>query len=220
MVKIIIFIILLIISIVGIVFSIVGLIKNREKEYNGANILSFFIPLVGLIIYAVNIGKNDKLAKSCVKSALFGITTALCITLSIFFSIGILHTVYEEKVETVEGNRIKEGSDKAKEKYDEINNKDNNESNKNYDDVNSALLKYKNDKIKAVDGRLTGKIWYIEISFIDGTSEQEAKQIIWDFFKKYSFDRQYDYNVTLIVNGNEYIGYFDGIQGNNVIWSN
>lgn len=216
MFKLIIFIILLIITIIGIIFSIVGLIKNKDKDYTGANILSYFIPLVGLIIYAVNIGKNDKLAKSCVKAALFGITTALCILLSVFFSLGILHTVYEEKVETVEGNRIKEKSDKAKEKYDEINNKNNKET---YDDVNSALLKYKNDKIKAADGHLTGKMWYIEITFINGTTEEEAKSITWDFFKKYSFDRQYDYNVTLKVNGNEYIGYFDGIQGNNVIWA-
>lgn len=217
MIKIIIFGILLLISIAGIAYSVISLIKNREKEYNGANILSFFIPLVGLIIYAVNIGKNDKLAKSCVKNALYGILATICICLSCFFIIEILHGVYQEKVKTVEVDRIKENSDKAKEKYDEINNKDDNEK---YDDVNSALLKYKNDKIKAADGRLTGKMWYIEITFIDDTSVDEAKKITWDFFKKYSFDRQYDYNVTLKVNGNEYIGYFDGIQGNNVIWSN
>ena len=205
MFKLIIYIILLIVAIVGIIFSIIELIKNKDKDYIGANILSYFIPFVGLIIYAINVGKNDKLAKSCVKSALFGITTALCIFLSVFFSLKILHTVYEEKVETVEKSRIKENSDKSKETYD---------------DVNSALLNYKNDKIKVADGRLTGKMWYIEITFINGTSEQEAKNIIWDFFKKYNFDRQYDYNVTLKVNGNEYIGYFDGIQGNNVIWAN
>ena len=217
MIKIILFGSLLLISIAGIVYSIISLIKNRDKKYNGANILSFFIPLVGLIIYAINIGKNDKLAKSCVKNALYGILATICICLSCFFTIEVLHGVYQEKVNTVEGDRIKENSDKAKEEYDKINNKDDTET---YDDVNSALLKYKNDKIKAVDGRLTGKMWYIEMSFIDGTSEEEAKTIIWDFFKKYSFDRQYDYNVTLKANGNEYIGYFDGIQGNNVIWAN
>lgn len=204
MLKLIIFILLLIVALLGIIFSIIGLIKSKDKEYMGANILSYFIPLIGLIIYAVNIGKNDKLAKSCVKSALFGLTTALCILLSVFFSIGILHSVYDEKVETVKGNRIKENSDNAKEKYD---------------DVNSALLEYNNDNIKAADGRLTGKTWYIDITFVNGILEDDAKNIVWDFFKKYSFDRQYDYNITIKVNGNEYIGYFDGIRGNNVIWA-
>lgn len=218
MFKLIIFILLLIVAIVGIIFSIIGLIKCKDKDYLGANILSYFIPLIGLIIYAVNIGKNDKLAKSCVKTALFGLLATICILLSCFFTIGILHGLYDEKVETVEGNRIKENSDKAKDQYEEINgNKNDNES---YDDINSALKSYENDKIKSADGRLTGKIWYIEITFVNGTTEEDAKNITWDFFKKYSFDRQYDYNVTIKVNGNEYIGYFDGIQGNNVIWAN
>lgn len=146
MFKLIIFILLLIVAIVGIIFSIIGLIKCKDKDYLGANILSYFIPLIGLIIYAVNIGKNDKLAKSCVKTALFGLLATICILLSCFFTIGILHGLYDEKVETVEGNRIKENSDKAKDQYEEINgNKNDNES---YDDINSALKSYENDKIK------------------------------------------------------------------------
>ena len=181
MFKLVIFILLLIVAFIGIIFSIIGLIKNKDKEYIGANILSYFIPLIGLIIYAVNIGKNDKLAKSCVKGAVFGLTTALCIFLSLFFSIGIYHSVYDEKVETVKGNRIKENSDKAKEKYDEINNTSDNKE--KYNDVNSALLEYNNDKIEAADGRLTGKIWYIDITFVNGILEDDAKKIVWEFFK-------------------------------------
>lgn len=36
-------------------------------------LVSFFFPLIGLIIYAINIEKNDKLAKDCLKWALFSI---------------------------------------------------------------------------------------------------------------------------------------------------
>lgn len=36
-------------------------------------LVSLFFPLIGLIIYAVNVGKNDKLAKDCLKFSLFGI---------------------------------------------------------------------------------------------------------------------------------------------------
>lgn len=38
-----------------------------------SKLISFFFPLIGLIIYAINVEKNDKLAKDCLKWALFGI---------------------------------------------------------------------------------------------------------------------------------------------------
>ena len=47
--------------------------KSIDKDYKGANIISFLFPIVGLIIYAINIGKNHKLANDCLKWALFGI---------------------------------------------------------------------------------------------------------------------------------------------------
>lgn len=217
MIKIIIFGIFLLISIAGIIYSVISLIKNRDKEYNGANILSFFIPLVGLIIYAVNIGKNDKLAKSCVKTALYGILATVCICLSCFFTLEVLHGVYQEKVNTVEGDKIKDANEKAKEEYNKINNQ---KETTKYDNVESALNDFKNDKIKSTESRFVGKLWYIEISFVNGTTEKEAKNITWDFFKKYHFEEQYDYNITISVDGKEYVGLFDGIQGNNVTWAN
>lgn len=218
MIKIIIFGILLLISIAGIAYSVISLIKNREKEYNGANILSFFIPLVGLIIYAVNIGKNDKLAKSCVKTALYGILATVCICLSCFFSLEVLHGVYQEKVNTVEGNRTKDAEERAKEEFDKINNQK--EEKVKYDDISTALTDFKNNKIKSTDNHFSGKQWYIEISFVDGTTEKEAKTIMWDFFKKYHFEEQYLYSVTIKIGDEEHAGIFDGIQGNNVTWAN
>lgn len=54
---------------------------KEDNNYTGAKVLSFFIPLVGLIIYAVNIGKNNKLAKNCGKWALIGISIPIAMYL-------------------------------------------------------------------------------------------------------------------------------------------
>ena len=42
-----------------------------------AKIFSFLVPPVGLIIYLLNIGKNEKLAKKCGDLAIKGIVTLL-----------------------------------------------------------------------------------------------------------------------------------------------
>lgn len=54
---------------------------KEENNYTGAKVLSFLIPLVGLIIYAVNIGKDDNLAKDCGKWAIIGILTPIILFL-------------------------------------------------------------------------------------------------------------------------------------------
>lgn len=46
---------------------------KKEDNYLGAKIILFLFPIIGLIIYAVNIGKNDNIAKKCSKWALIGI---------------------------------------------------------------------------------------------------------------------------------------------------
>ena len=43
---------------------------------------------------------------------------------------------------------------------------------------------------------------------------------MWDFFKKYHFEEQYLYTVTIKIGDEEHVGIFDGIQGNNVTWAN
>lgn len=69
-----------IIQILGIIILILGIVmlryqlKNKiiktSNEYIGAKIISFLFPIVGLIIYAVNVGKNNSLANGCVKWAI------------------------------------------------------------------------------------------------------------------------------------------------------
>lgn len=47
---------------------------NKLNQPKGLLYLSFFIPLVGLILYCVYIKKEAELGKSCGKLAIFGIT--------------------------------------------------------------------------------------------------------------------------------------------------
>ena len=85
-------IIIAIALIVAIVFIIRNLKNYIVEEYKGANILSLFFPIVGLIIYAVNIGKNDKLAKSCGKMALNGMLIGIIIYLIVLACLGATYT--------------------------------------------------------------------------------------------------------------------------------
>lgn len=81
-------------AIVIIVLSIVLLVieKNKKKtEYKnatesnenlGLKIVSFLFPLVGLIVYAVNIVQNPDIAKQCGKWALIGFCIGLILSIS------------------------------------------------------------------------------------------------------------------------------------------
>lgn len=74
-------VLLMIMSIIVIIICVLVLIlllskdKNTKKvkendlsnKYTGIKAVSFFFPIIGLIIYAVNIGKNDELAKISLK---------------------------------------------------------------------------------------------------------------------------------------------------------
>lgn len=51
--------------------------EKESKDNLILKIISFFLPLVGLIIYAVNISKNPKIAKKCGKLALIGLGISL-----------------------------------------------------------------------------------------------------------------------------------------------
>lgn len=59
-------------------------LKESNKNSMGVFFISFFFPIIGLIIYAVNIGKNDELAKNGSRGAIYGIVAVLLITIIIF----------------------------------------------------------------------------------------------------------------------------------------
>lgn len=67
--------------------------KNENNTL--IKIISFLFPPIGLIIFAINIGKNDTLAKISVKYALLGL---IVIPLSIFIIITILYGAYRNRI--------------------------------------------------------------------------------------------------------------------------
>ena len=89
------FIINLVIIIIGIFFLMKQRkLKKKEKgiytSYEsslGLRVICFLIPLVGLIIYAVNIVQNPKIAKECGKFSLIGFIIGLLISLATTFII-------------------------------------------------------------------------------------------------------------------------------------
>ena len=63
-----------------------GIYTSYESSL-GLRIICFFIPLVGLILYAVNIVQNPKIAKECGKFSLIGFIIGLVISLTTTFII-------------------------------------------------------------------------------------------------------------------------------------
>lgn len=63
-----------------------GIYTNYESSL-GLRVICFLIPLVGLIIYAVNIVQNPKIAKECGKFSLIGFIIGLVISLLTTFII-------------------------------------------------------------------------------------------------------------------------------------
>ena len=81
-----------VIAIVAIVFAVKKTILYVDKEYRGAAIISFIFPIVGLIIYAINIGTNKKLAKSCIAPVIAGIVIGVIITVMALLILGSVYT--------------------------------------------------------------------------------------------------------------------------------
>ncbi len=63
-----------------------GIYTSYESSL-GLRVICFLIPLVGLIIYAVNIVQNPKIAKECGKFSLIGFIIGLLISLATTFII-------------------------------------------------------------------------------------------------------------------------------------
>ena len=85
----------LVITIIAIIFLIrqkyliekeKGIYTNYESSL-GLRVICFLIPLVGLIIYAVSIVQNPKIAKECGKVSLIGFIIGLVISLATTFII-------------------------------------------------------------------------------------------------------------------------------------
>lgn len=67
---------------VGGVLAMAFSYKMKEDNTNEtrSKVISFCFPIIGLIIYAINVGKNDNLAKDCSKWAICSMTISVIMT--------------------------------------------------------------------------------------------------------------------------------------------
>lgn len=94
--KILLILVLILLFGTGIAFLIVGIKKivSLFKEVNRTNnnsyrtvmILSLLLPLIGLLIYAVNIGSNDNLAKWALRGFKMNLLLIFMLVIIVYFS--------------------------------------------------------------------------------------------------------------------------------------
>lgn len=78
--------------------------ENEQKASIWLKILSFVIPLVGLILFACNISNRPKYAKGCGIAALIGFFTSIILTVVIICSFGLL--IYNSATEVMEESNL------------------------------------------------------------------------------------------------------------------
>ena len=74
---------------------------TNNENYKTLKVISFLFPIIGLIIYAINIGKNDYLAKESSKWAIRGMITAVILIIVIL----ILVAIFTPQSTTISGTR-------------------------------------------------------------------------------------------------------------------
>ena len=70
-----------------------------DNTYTGIKVISFCFPLIGLIIYALNIGKNNELAKIASKWSIRGMIAYAIITFISF----IIYLLLQPTTTTISG---------------------------------------------------------------------------------------------------------------------
>lgn len=76
--------------------------ENEQKASFGMKLLSFLIPLAGLILFACNISSKPKYAKGCGIAALIGFIITIIIFLSFPVIIGLGLAIYNNSLTSME----------------------------------------------------------------------------------------------------------------------
>ncbi len=187
-----------VIAIVAIVFAVKKTILYVDKEYRGAAIISFIFPLVGLIIYAINIGTNKKLAKSCIAPVIASFVTSITLIIIIWLSIIFVFTSHKSSVKS----NVKQFKTQETINWNEIENQ-----------LDS------NEHITDSDIELKGKIVYITANFDSLTTSEEAKDIISAKIKEIDIE-DYDFNITIESVNYSILGNYNSTYNSQVIWAN
>lgn len=198
-------IVYIILAIIGVIMIVRGVKKNDNKEDMTLIVISFLVPIIGLIIYAVNVGKDKHITECSLKGlkmylkflvAQFIISLIVVLLMIFVFNANITHKISVRNNTTVKELNIQE-----------IENKIQSNSYVNYAKVSE-----------------NGKSINIKITFIENiTSEKKAKDVANKALSYFTnnYKENYDFNFILTINDNsfEIVGYKNNTSSN-IVWSN
>ena len=75
--------------------TIQSVLAKDDAPNKGLAVLSFFFPLIGFILYAMNSGTMPKKAKSCLKGAIAGFITSFVFTFLFYIVYFVLIFMFE-----------------------------------------------------------------------------------------------------------------------------
>lgn len=181
--------------IIGIILYIKNVKENYDKDNTGANLTSMFFPIVGFIIYAVNVGKNNKIAKSCIRMALLGMMCGIAIFLMTRCTLLFVESAHT----THTGTKT----------IEKVNN-----------DVNEieSIIRKKGD-VYNVSTTTKGLINNISVEFYSLISKQDAMEVIETIFKGNKVDDMYDYHIEIYSDSFERISGLYNKTNNKIIWN-
>ena len=195
----------LILAVIGVILIVREVKKENNKDDMILIIISFLVPLIGLIVYAVNVGK-DKHITEC---ALKGLKMYLKFLLAQFIIsvIVVLLMIFVFSANTTHKTSVRNDTTINELAPQEIEKKIQSNSYVNYAKISES-----------------GKRINIKITFIENiTSEKKAKDIAKETLSYFdnNYIKDYDFNFILMTNDNsfEILGYKSNTS-NNIVWNN
>lgn len=173
-------IVYIILAVVGVIMIVREVKKNDNKEDMTLIIISFLVPLIGLIIYAVNVGKN----KHITECALKGLKMYLKFLVAQFIIsiITILLMIFVFNANTTHKEVIKDNTAVKELNTQEIENK-----------IQSSTY------VNSAEVKVSAKIIYVNIEFVEDTSKEMAKSIVKNtiYYFDTNYREKYDFSFAL-----------------------
>lgn len=172
-------IVYLILAVIGVILIVREVKKENNKDDMTLIIISFLVPLIGLIIYAINVGKDKHITECALKGlkmylkfllAQFIISVIVVIALSIFANFSYT---------TKKVNRVTPTTEVTPQEIEKK--------------IQS------NSYVNSAEVKVSGKIIYINIEFVEDTSKEMAKSIVKNtiYYFDTNYREKYDFSFAL-----------------------
>lgn len=194
----------LILTIVGVILIVREIKKSDNKEDMTLIIISFLVPLIGLIIYAVNVGKDKHIVDCALKGLKMWLKFLIAQFIISIIIVLLVAFVFNANITNKKSNKINANTSISESNIQEIEKK-----------IKS------NSYVNNVEIEESGKSIYISITFSDNTTESKAKKITestLDYFNS-SYIKKYDFNFS--VKSNDMVLDIMGFKlntSNDVVW--